>query len=247
MAPSLASAEAAYIQAGYRLQTACSLLERHLPPVAQTDGEDTEGPPILWPTRRVATHACERCAAELAELDAEEQEGHACTHGRDQTGDGRNGANGVWQPPARSSRGKGKQPNAGVIQQEINALESKFDAYTVATATVCSLSTEETDRRQYEEDLANWTEYYGIIKDRAMDVISLLNTPGQAISDHQLTTFSFGGPGTSAQLGGHANGAAPVQGASGVRGSLLGDSHLEQTESTRGNETSGGLVNGLNL
>ena len=50
MAPSLVNAEAAYLTTGYRLQTACSLLERHLPPVEQTDGNDPEDIPSLWPT-----------------------------------------------------------------------------------------------------------------------------------------------------------------------------------------------------
>ena len=74
MAPSLVNAETAYLTAGYRLQTACSPLERHLPPVEQTDGNDPEDIPSLWPTRRASTAAatpCEQCAVELEELDAE--------------------------------------------------------------------------------------------------------------------------------------------------------------------------------
>ena len=142
----------------------------------------------------------------MEELDAEQRAGHACTHNREGAGDDQRNVGTIWQQSgARSKRTRGSQPNAGVIQQEIKTLDSKFDAYTVALATVSSLSKEDSDRLQYEEDLVNWTDYYGSIKDRALAVVSILTAPVQNAPADTEEVFTFGVPSHGGQGGSQTN------------------------------------------
>ena len=111
MAPnSAATAYAAHERAITRLQTACTSLERQIPPPDNTDGtEEIVTPPLRPRESNADVVSCQACAVELEEVDANARAGHVCTHDQPRE-----------QPPAARpgsddtiarKRGKSKQPN----------------------------------------------------------------------------------------------------------------------------------------
>ena len=172
MAPNYTTADINYGQAVFRLQTACTLLERHLPPLE--DGQDDEiwTVPSLRPKMRLASvPACQQCEEELGELDAGDRAAHQCNHRRG------GAVQTAVDDSARTSAVKGtrgRQQNAGVIRHELENMSNKFDAFTVAVATFCSLMDDDIEISLYEGHLLKWTDYYGWMRDRAEGTIALL-------------------------------------------------------------------------
>ena len=131
MAPSLSTAEGAYEHAAYRLRAACTLVERHLPNPEL--GEETLVIPPLRPRQQVSGQPCAKCEADRQNMDEESDEVIECTHGMLA---GQSDSEQV--APKKRTPGK-RQPNPGVIRQDVNSLDQKFDTFTVALATLCSL------------------------------------------------------------------------------------------------------------
>ena len=115
MAPSYAKADENYMNAAYRLLTASTLLERHLPPVQCTDDETHEEQPPLRPRRHEElSTACQQCEEELERMAEDERVDHRCTHEPSNVNRPAAGADTpVRQYVQRSSRGR--QQNPGVI------------------------------------------------------------------------------------------------------------------------------------
>ena len=163
MAPSLATAEGAYEHAAYRLRAACTLVERHLPnPEVE---EEVLAIPPLRPRQQVSGQPCAQCEAERENLEEDSEEVIECTHG---TSVGQIESEHV--APKKRAPGK-RQPNPGVIRQDVNSLDQKFDTFTVALATLCSLY-ENQEQMLYESHLVLWADYVGWMKDRAEDVMA---------------------------------------------------------------------------
>ena len=208
MAPSFSTADTAYQNAVYRLRAACTLLERHLTPSI-----DEVPQPSLRPRRVPEVAECARCAAELQELEPVSRENHVCTHRQDD--EDRAAVTGAEDaharvPPIRAPRGK--QPNAGVIRQEVLNLDEKFDSFTTAVAVLCSVIEDDVDRDLFEAHLVRWADYIGWMKERATEVIALLeptlaapanNTPAAndtpSGSSHVNVVRNADGSGTSRQ------------------------------------------------
>ena len=170
MAPSFSTADTAYQNAVFRLRAACTLLERHLTP-----SDDEVPQPSLRPKRATEVAECAQCAAELQEQEAGSRENLVCTHRQDDevraADTGTEDAH-ARVPPIRAPRGK--QPNAGVIRQEVLNLDEKFDSFTTAIAVLCSLIEDTVDRDLFEAHLVRWADYIGWMKERAAEVIALL-------------------------------------------------------------------------
>ena len=162
MAPSLATAEGAYEHAAYRLRAACTLVERHLP--NREAEEAVLAIPPLRPRQQVLGQLCAQCETQKQNLDEDSDEVIECTHTMPVI-------QSDTEQVALKKRAPGKrQPNPGVIRQDVNALDQKFDTFTVALATLCSLY-EAREQDAYEGHLVVWADYVGWMKDRAEDVI----------------------------------------------------------------------------
>ena len=176
MAPSYAKADENYMNAAYRLLTASTLLERHLPPVQCTDDETHEQPPLRPKRHEEHTTPCEQCEEELEHMAEDERVDHRCTH---ESSNVNKSAAGTETPVRKyvQKSSRGRQQNPGVIRQEVQNLDEKFDAYTIAVATFCSLMDNNEEIILYQRHLEEWTQYYGWIKDRAAVTINLIETP----------------------------------------------------------------------
>ena len=172
MAPSLAKADEVYSQAVGRLRTACILLERHLPSVDPTEVQVPPGPPNLRPSQRdVVVPPCADCELELEGIEPENRGEHQCSHRPDDIGVPADDEPGT--PVVRAPR-RG-HPNPGVVRMEVSNLDAKFDVFAGATSTVISL-VDTADQRMWERHLLIWTEYYGWMKDRADELLDLIET-----------------------------------------------------------------------
>ena len=178
MAPSnLANTEAAYRQAYNRLNVACTLLERHLPPIEE-DNDDYMVLPSLKPKPRTpSVSTCDRCTEERENLDEAARQDHVCTHqgaeGGHQDDDTVSTAGSEVVQRRAEGRRRERQPNAGVIRQDLVVMDDKFDGFTVALSNLAAhLAPLEAD--QYEAHLLVWAQYCGWMKDRAEDTIRLL-------------------------------------------------------------------------
>ena len=117
--------------------------------------------------------ACERCALELEALDAGERAGHQCTHGERRGSDSRSVADQDEQRRA-PARGKVRQPKLRVVQEYLGYLTESLKAYTGAVGNVCSVLTREEDKNDYEDLMLLWVDYCEDVKERARDVIDVL-------------------------------------------------------------------------
>ena len=169
--PNLAAANLAYGQAVARLQSACVFLDRQLPPVDNQEVEVVPAVPALRPKQRAASVPnCVECEQELQDQSPGRREGHRCTH---RVGDevvepvGNN-----TFPDTRAPRRR--QPNSGVIKQDLQKLEQKFDSFTGAIGTLISLM-EPNDAERYESHMVIWADYVGWLQDRAEDLICILD------------------------------------------------------------------------
>ena len=181
----VAKAKEAYGQATIALRSACIVLERSLPPAdVGDDGEPLDLPPNLPLRPRVSGLAaeCGQCVEELSNLDPGEKEAHRCTHkvdNRDETGSQAGGepAQGINVQTRRHPRKR--QPNPGVVCQDLEDMKTKFDACSGAFARLSPLL-DDVEFTAYEEHLEQWTDYYGWMKERTQDLLDMLGTAGNA-------------------------------------------------------------------
>ena len=170
MAPTYATADINFGNAAYRLQASCTLLERYLPPIPDTEVEQIIEVPPLRPRRRAdSVAACVQCEGELRDMSPGARDGHQCTHRREPSPVGSDD-----ERRQRTVRTRGRQQDAGVIRQELKHMTDRFDAFTVALATLCSLMTNVNEIALYERHLMRWTDYYGWMRDRAEETILML-------------------------------------------------------------------------
>ena len=143
MAPLYIKANEACQSAVHRLKTACLFMERHLPPV---DGEIVEQPGVR-PPHRTSVLTCEQCEAELSKLEPHDRQGHQCTHHvergtrtRDESvGDDLERVQAVYKSVRQ------RQPDAGVLRQDVQKVDQRFDAFTVALSVFCSVMEDEAE------------------------------------------------------------------------------------------------------
>ena len=166
MVLSNAKADAAIWHASHRLRIACLLLNRPLLPNNNTTiVVEQEGTPSLRPRVRQAS----------VPGSPGSRASHVCTH---RQGDQVDEAVGDERQSGARDAGTSdsttrKQPNPGVIRQDLNSLEAKFDAFTIALANFCSVMDQQEEVERYEQHLVLWTDYIGWLTDRANDVLLL--------------------------------------------------------------------------
>ena len=197
-----ASAKLAYDKAANSLKRACNSLERYLPP-SQDAAEDTQLAPPLAPRRRVDSVAgCALCVSELMDLEPGDRTNHQCTHLnpppqqdlQQEVDTGSTAGSDTGIPPAKSARVK--QPNLGVIKDHIARLDSTMDRFSDAVTVLCSTFTDEPDKILYQDHLIVWNEHCDDLKDRAYEVIALLEAAQPSVAVQQSTLPpAFSGPG----------------------------------------------------
>ena len=198
MAPTEANAHNAYRLSVKRLITACEDLEGDLPPF----NPDEEGERLFLPSiyPRPKNIACNDCATELEALDAAGQAEHVCTHQQlDETG-GQNVIGGV-DTGARTKvprlMQRRRQPNSGVIRQDISKLDEKYDTFTVNLSTLATVL-DKTEAEGLEEHFLIWGQYCRWLKDRAYCTIDILeaqvaNLQKDTVTSEQAETRSGAG------------------------------------------------------
>ena len=171
MAPSYATADLAYYQAVNALGASVTELELHLPPPSDAVEADVSLsiPPSRPRERTDSVAACQQCAEELEALEAGSRENHQCTHGQ-QDEELRSRAQQIAAPRRR-------QPNAGVIRQDIADVRERFDIFSKALSTLASVCDDAEERRGLEEHLLVWAEYVADVKARAFETLQMLETP----------------------------------------------------------------------
>ena len=201
MAPNTTiAAYAAYERAITRLKTACTSLERQIPPPENADGNEAiDTPPIRPRESNVEITACQACATELEEMDPNDRVGHVCTHD-DQSNQpqGAERALGSGSDDTVKRKGKNKQPKAGVLREYMGNMDTCLEKFTDTVANLCSALTDVAEKERYQDHLIVWVEHCEDIKDRAREVIDLLEAAqiNTAQSRPQVSTsmFTFGGP-----------------------------------------------------
>ena len=123
--------------------------------------------------------ACALCAAELENLEDDARDQHICTHQpglhegtRQDDEASETGSTGIRNKPT----GKHRQPDAGVIRQDLATLDDRFDTFTNALSVLTGFL-EDAEGRLYEDHLVTWAEYVGCLKDKAYKVIRVLEAP----------------------------------------------------------------------
>ena len=205
MAPiSAAAAKLAYEKAHNNLKRACNSLERYMPASDQeTDGQDH---PPLEPRRRLESEAvsCSLCVSEIFNLEPDERADHQCTHqeeqGRISREDDLASATGSDLGPPRTKAPRARQPMIGVLREHMDKLDNCLDKYSDAITVFCSTLTNDADRTLYQDHLIVWNEHCEDLKDRAREVIAVLEAPQPAKAVQQQDLLpAFSGPGTSRQ------------------------------------------------
>ena len=249
MAPSLAKADEVYAQAVGRLRTACILLERHLPSVDPAEVEAPQDPPPLRPSQNVIVTACPDCERELADRDSEDEQEHHCTHGWNPEAEDNSQREAMDTPTVRVPR-RG-HPNPGVIRMELTNLDTKFEVFAGAISTLISVH-DMANQRLFERHLTVWTEYYGWMKDRAEDLINLIETANTVASNTlahvQLSNTTSQAGSQTGQPGNSNLGQTQILSGStvGLGGTSGGDQDVEvdvQNEDTGGQSGQGSSQN----
>ena len=212
MAPiTAASAKLAYDKAANQLKRACSSLERHLPPPQDGDDDFPEAPSLVPRVRADSVASgCALCVSELLDLEPGERQGHRCTH-QDQINvqpEDNASATGSDSQRQRVRTNRSKQPVLGVVKEYLDKLESCLDRYTDAVSVVCSTFANDNERESYQDHLIAWVEHCEDLKDRAREVITVLEaaqiTGG---SSQQVSTISTTGLQSTQTLTQAGNGA----------------------------------------
>ena len=171
MAPSYASADAAYRQASDQLRATCTVLEFHLPPINTDEAGQSV---ILIPSARPRIRAdsvlsCAQCAEELRDAEPGTREAHQCTHHQqlDESQGDRITDDGVVRR---------KQPSAFIIKQDLTDVKERFDVFT-KTLSVLSGVAESEEAEGLGRHLLVWAEYIADLRARAGEVIMILEAP----------------------------------------------------------------------
>ena len=195
MAPiSAAAAKLAYDKSANQLKRACTSLERHLPPSGDGVEAQVETPSLI-PRRRLDSvpPGCALWVSELMDLEPGDREGHQCTHqdqrvrGQDDDAHSTAGSDSV---PARARVGRSKQPALGVVKEYLANIEVCLDKFTDAVTVLCSTLNSEAEREMYQDHLIVWIDHVEEIKDRAREVITVLEAAQVVESRRQNITFS---------------------------------------------------------
>ena len=173
MAPTYASANAAYDPLVNSLRAACIGLECHLPPSEGQEAENNVAIPSNRP-KKPTPRECVPCQEELEQLDEEARAEHQCTHvvhddslniGLDQQ---------LVDPRRR------RQPNAGVIRQDLSDVKERFDSFTKGLSSLVSLCDDRNESQSYQHHLTIWAEYIADIRARAFETLEILEAPQRA-------------------------------------------------------------------
>ena len=70
-----------------------------------------------------------------------------------------------------------RQPNAGVIRQDLSDVRERFDVFSKALSTLASVCEDMDERRRLEDHLLVWAEYVADVKARAFEALQLLEAP----------------------------------------------------------------------
>ena len=188
MAPTTeAAANSAYSLAVNRLVTICNDLDGHLPPFdIQEDDNYDPSLPSVWPRPRLeSTTDCAQCVEELDQLSAGARDSHICRHNRDH-----DESTDTRTAPTQRRSVRRRQPNAGVIRQDIIILDERFEAFTAALAALAAILPRER-AIEFEEHLLVWGDYRRWLKDRALTTIDMLEPApvpqSQAMVEQQHT------------------------------------------------------------
>ena len=107
--------------------TACTQLDKYIPPDDASEGSRVRAMPPLLPRQRVVSNVadCTLCHVELENMDEEARVDHVCTHdpsskrkgddARSSSGSGGSGKSNIWEKTSHRD-GVRKQPNPGVIK-----------------------------------------------------------------------------------------------------------------------------------
>ena len=177
MAPSYANADLSYRQAVSALTFACKQLECHLPSDDATQADISLTIPSYRPQRRgLSVSACPQCAIELEQLEAGAREGYQCTHQVDTDEVGAQGA-GVRRPDDVGDTVRRRQPNAGVIRQDLVDIKEKYDGFVKAISTLIAVCENQEEKESFEQHLIVWAEYVADVRSRAAEVLQILEAP----------------------------------------------------------------------
>ena len=189
----LRTAREAYDKSVTDLKGACFTLERLIPPLPV--GEEVEYPPDKPRERIDSVAACVQCAEELEALEAGERAAHACTHRGDvaATDDDETRERRPLHRPARQTR----QPKLRTLTENFDLLTESLKIFRAAVGNLCSLLNKEEDKEDYEDLMLKWIDYCEDIKDRARDVIEVLEA-AQLGSTRVLPELQPGNPITTA-------------------------------------------------
>ena len=94
------------------------------------------------------------------------------------------------EPP--QVRTRNKQPKLRVIKEYMGNLDSCLDNYTEAVARYCTVLTEDNQKEAYEDHMLTWVDHCEELKDRARDVIDLMEAAeaGTTARTEQVQTGS---------------------------------------------------------
>ena len=175
MAPSYASADLSYRQAVAALSFACKQLECHLPSDEHTQADISLTIPPYKPVQRGSSvSVCPQCVAELETLEAGDRESYQCTHQID--GGDRRGSGSRRSDDAVESIRK-RQPNAGVIRQDLTEIKERYDVFVKALSVLLSVSDDPQEVQSFEDHMLVWAEYIADVRSRAAEVLQILEAP----------------------------------------------------------------------
>ena len=157
---------------------------RHLPPPDnQEEGDDAlEAPPPRPRPKVDSVAACQQCAEELDQLDAGDREGHICNH--NVAADAQPAVSSVYRRTISNWR---RQPNAGILRNDIKNVDEHFKAFTTALSNFCVLL-EQDQYVEYEAHSREWADYTGYIRDRALEAIEMLEAAERNIQTERADT-----------------------------------------------------------
>ena len=199
-----------------KLKRAYSKLERHLPPLP---GGESPGIPADRPRERaVSVTTCATCVRELEAMDVGDRAGHVCTHRGEERQDedliSVGGSEGDRERDQVRTTYRNRKPKLNVIKEYMEHLDVCLDNYTDAVAKLCTVLSKDEEKEDWEEHLLTWSDYCEQTKDRARDLLEMLeaeaatsqgNADAQRASDGLCSTSVIAGPSGSQPLLTHAS------------------------------------------